>query len=187
MLTPCSCTSTHPITPSTGQSSHSSNAESHIATTYARGHLSDLPGVVLAREGRLWGLYASGAQIAIRSDCGRRRGPRIPARRPISQLDSRSLDHRGWDSPLQTFTDRDLVVVVAPIVAAALNAALSYGSTRYTRRGGALGRCAGGDRCTVRSEAPTTCAMASATSQSSQGRRNVARPRTLRAERQRSA
>ncbi len=33
------------------------------ATTYARGHLSDLPGVMLAREGRVWGVYAPGTEL----------------------------------------------------------------------------------------------------------------------------
>ena len=107
-----------------------SNAESHIATTYARGHLSDLPGVVLAREGRLWGLYASGAQLQfdLTADADGVRGFQLAAQYlnwilvPLTIVGGIVLYRRSR---------RDLVVVVAPIVAAALNAALSYGSTRY--------------------------------------------------------
>jgi hypothetical protein len=107
-----------------------SNAESHIATTYARSHLSDLPGVVLAREGRLWGLYASGAQLQfdLAADADGVRGFQLAAQYlnwiliPLTIVGGIVLYRRSR---------RDLVVVVAPIVAAALNAALTYGSTRY--------------------------------------------------------
>ena len=107
-----------------------SNAESHIATTYAHGHLSDLPGVVLAREGRLWGLYASGAQLQfdLAADADGVRGFQLVAQYlnwiliPLTIVGGIVLYRRSL---------RDLVVVAAPIVAAGLNAALTYGSTRY--------------------------------------------------------
>jgi hypothetical protein len=107
-----------------------SNAESHIATTYARGHLSDLPGVVLAREGRLWGLYASGAQLQfdLVADADGVRGFQLAAQYLNWILIPLTI---GGGIVLYRRSRRDLVVVAAPIVAAALNAALTYGSTRY--------------------------------------------------------
>jgi 4-amino-4-deoxy-L-arabinose transferase-like glycosyltransferase len=107
-----------------------SNAESHVATTYARGHLSDLPGVVLAREGRLWGVYDSGAQLAfdLHADLDGVRGFQVAGQYLNWILIPLTI---GGGIVLYRRSRRDLVIVAAPIVAAALNAALTYGSTRY--------------------------------------------------------
>ena len=40
-----------------------SDAMATASTNYARKHLSDLPGVMLAREGRVWGVYAAGTEL----------------------------------------------------------------------------------------------------------------------------
>jgi 4-amino-4-deoxy-L-arabinose transferase-like glycosyltransferase len=107
-----------------------SNEIGHFATTYARGHLSDLPGVVLAREGRLWGLYASGSQLQfdLASDADGVRGFQLAGQYLNWFLIPLTI---GGGIVLYRRSRRDLVVVAAPIVAAALNAALTYGSTRY--------------------------------------------------------
>jgi 4-amino-4-deoxy-L-arabinose transferase-like glycosyltransferase len=106
------------------------DALGHIGTMYARDHLGDLPGVVLAREGRLWGVYASGSQLAfdVASD-----GNGVWGVQEAGQ-------YLNWflipltvvgGIVLYRCSRRDFVVVAAPIVAAALSAALTFGSTRY--------------------------------------------------------
>jgi hypothetical protein len=106
------------------------NALGKLGTDYARGHLSDLPGVILAREGRLWGVYDSGSQLTfdLSSD-----GDGV---RPV-QLAGQYLNWVlipltiGGGIVLYRYSRRDLVVVAAPIVAVAINAAVAFGSTRY--------------------------------------------------------
>ena len=39
------------------------NAVGNAGKTFARHHLSALPGVILAREGRMWGVYSIGTQL----------------------------------------------------------------------------------------------------------------------------
>ena len=106
------------------------NALGHIGTTYARGHLGDLPGVVLAREGRLWGVYASGSQLDfdVASDGNGVRGFQEAGQYLNWFLIPLTI---GGGIVLYLRSRRDLVVVAAPIVAAALTAALTFGSTRY--------------------------------------------------------
>ena len=107
-----------------------SNAIGRIGTTYARGHLSDLPGVVLAREGRLWGLYASGSELQfdLASDGDGNRAFQLGGQYlnwvllPLAVVGGIGLFRRSR---------RNLVVVLAPIVAATLSAAVTFGSTRY--------------------------------------------------------
>ena len=104
------------------------NGLSRVGTTYALGHLSDLPGVVLAREGRLWGVYAIGTQLQYDSEEGGQITGFYVAGQilewillPLAILGGVVLARRSR---------RHLVVVLAPIVVAALNAAVFYGSTR---------------------------------------------------------
>jgi hypothetical protein len=106
------------------------NALGHIGITYARGHLSDLPGVVLAREGRLWGVYASGSQLEfdLASDGNGVRGFQVAGQYLNWFLIPFTI---GGGIVLYKRSRRDFVVVAAPIVAAALSAALTFGSTRY--------------------------------------------------------
>ncbi|MGH9080413.1 MAG: ArnT family glycosyltransferase [Acidimicrobiales bacterium] len=106
------------------------NALGHIGTTYARAHLSDLPGVVLAREGRLWGVYASGSQLGfdISSD-----GDGVRSVQTAGQYVNWVLIPLAISGGVLLFrrSRRDLVIVIAPIVATALSAAVTFGSTRY--------------------------------------------------------
>jgi hypothetical protein len=106
------------------------NALGHIGITYARGHLSDLPGVVLAREGRLWGVYASGSQLAfdVASDGNGVQGFQVAGQYLNWFLIPLTI---GGGIVLYRRSRRDFVVVAAPIVAVALSAALTFGSTRY--------------------------------------------------------
>ncbi len=107
-----------------------SNSLAHIGISYARDHLSDLPGVILAREGRLWGVYASGSQLQfdLASDGDGARSMQLAGQYlnwvllPLAVCGAVVLYRRSR---------RDLVIVAAPIVAAALNAAVAFGSTRY--------------------------------------------------------
>ena len=130
-----------------------SNAESHIATTYARGHLSDLPGVILAREGRLWGLYASGSQLQfdVATDANGVRGFQLAGQ--YLNLDPHSLDHRGWDSPLQTFATRPRRCRRTHCRSGAQRSP-DLRQHPISRCGGAVGRPVGGDRCAVSTKAP---------------------------------
>jgi 4-amino-4-deoxy-L-arabinose transferase-like glycosyltransferase len=97
-------------------------------TTYALGHLNDLPGVVLAREGRLWGVYAIGSQLQYDAEEGGQvRGFYVASQ--FLEWISLPLAIAGG-VVLGRRSRRRLIVVLAPIVVAALNAALFYGSTR---------------------------------------------------------
>lgn len=106
-----------------------SDALGSVATNYARSHLSDLPGVVLAREGRVWGVYAPGTVLYndVTEDLNGAWGPK-----EVGQI-------MNWillpftclgAFRLARCSKRRLLVVLVPIVVVALNAALFYGSTR---------------------------------------------------------
>jgi hypothetical protein len=99
------------------------------AITYARGHLSDLPGLVLAREGRLWGVYAPGTELAFdtaEDDTGAR-GPKQAGQilwwvlAPLAIIGAVRLGRESG---------RRLLIVLIPVAVAALNAAAFYGGTR---------------------------------------------------------
>jgi 4-amino-4-deoxy-L-arabinose transferase-like glycosyltransferase len=100
-----------------------SNALGHLATTYARGHLSGLPGVALAREGRVWGVYAPASALAfdITEDSTGAAGPKRAEQivnlilLPLAVLGAVSLGRRSR---------RRLLVVLVPVAVVALNAAL---------------------------------------------------------------
>ena len=106
-----------------------SNAMSNLATTYAREHLSDLPGTVLAREGRVWGVFAPGSELAFDTteDLTGANGPKHAEQiltwvlLPLALLGAVLLGRRSG---------RRLLIVLVPVVVVALNAALFYGSTR---------------------------------------------------------
>jgi hypothetical protein len=106
------------------------NALGRLGTQYARGHLRDLPGVILAREGRLWGVYASGSQLTfdLSSDGDGVRPVQLAGQYLYWILMPLTI---GGGIVLYRHSRRDLVVVAAPIVAAAVNAAVAFGSTRY--------------------------------------------------------
>jgi hypothetical protein len=104
------------------------NALGHAGITFARGHLSDLPGVVLAREGRLWGVYAIGSQLQYDAEEGGRvRGFSVAGQ--FVEWISIPLAIAGA-IVLGRHSRRRVVVIVAPVVVAALNAAVFYGTTR---------------------------------------------------------
>ena len=106
-----------------------SNALGSEATSYARAHLSDLPGVVLAREGRVWGVFAPGTQLTfdVTEDGTGARGPKQGGQilnwvlLPFALLGAVLLGRRSR---------RRLLVILIPVVVVALNAAVFYGSTR---------------------------------------------------------
>jgi hypothetical protein len=107
-----------------------SNALGHLGTTYARQHLSDLPGVMLAREGRLWGVFDSGSELTvdIAADGDGVRSVQIAGQYVNWVLLPLAV---GGGVVLFRRKRRDLVIVVAPIVATGISAALTFGSTRY--------------------------------------------------------
>ena len=107
-----------------------SNALGRIGTRYARRHLSDLPGVILAREGRLWGFYASGAELQF--DLGQD-GNGVRSFQVAGQYLNWILVPLAIVGGVILYRRRriDFVIVLVPIVATALNAALTFGSTRY--------------------------------------------------------
>ena len=109
-----------------------SNAVGQVGMTFARGHLSDLPGVVLAREGRLWGVYSIGTQLHNDDvDGGWTEGFYIAGwffewiSLPLAIAGAVILGRRSR---------RHLAVIITPIILAALNAALFVGSTRPPSR-----------------------------------------------------
>ncbi len=104
------------------------NALGHSGLTFARGHLSDLPGVVLAREGRLWGVYAIGSQLQYDAEEGGQVRGFFVAGQFVEWI-SIPLAIAGGIL-LGRHSRRHLVVIVAPVVVAALNAAVFYGTTR---------------------------------------------------------
>ncbi len=99
------------------------------AIEYARGHLSDLPGEVLAREGRLWGVYAPSTELAFDTaeDATGAGGPKHAGQilswvlAPFALLGAVRLGRQSR---------RRLLVVLVPVVVVAFNAAVFYGSTR---------------------------------------------------------
>ena len=99
------------------------------AITYARGHLSDLPGVVLAREGRAWGLYSPGTQLRYDTDedTTGARGPKQAQQivnwvlLPFACLGAVVLGRRSKGR---------LLVLVVPVVVVVVNVGAFYGSTR---------------------------------------------------------
>ena len=104
------------------------NAVGNAGMTFARSHLSDLPGVVLAREGRLWGVYSIGTQLHNDDvDGGWVEGFYIGGwffewiSLPLAIAGAVILGRRS---------KRHLAVVVTPIIIAVCNAALFIGSTR---------------------------------------------------------
>jgi 4-amino-4-deoxy-L-arabinose transferase-like glycosyltransferase len=106
-----------------------SDALSNAGTKYARSHVADLPGVVLAREGRVWGVYAPGTELAfdVAED-----GNGAPGPKQVGQV-------LNWVSlPLAVIggiavarrSRRHFMVLAVPLLVVALNAAAFYGSTR---------------------------------------------------------
>jgi Dolichyl-phosphate-mannose-protein mannosyltransferase len=106
-----------------------SDAMGSSAKSYARDHLSDLPGMVLAREGRVWGVYAPGSELAfdITEDGTGANGPKQADQifnwvlLPFAIVGAVVLGRRSR---------RRLLIVLVPVVVVALNAAIIYGSTR---------------------------------------------------------
>jgi hypothetical protein len=105
------------------------DALGRTGTTYARKHLADLPGVVLAREGRVWGVYAPGTQLAFdvaEEDSGAR-GPKQVGQimnwllLPLALVGAYQLARRSR---------RRLIIVAVPLLVVAINAAVFYGGTR---------------------------------------------------------
>jgi 4-amino-4-deoxy-L-arabinose transferase-like glycosyltransferase len=102
---------------------------SHLAKSYALHHLSDLPGVVLAREGRAWGVYAPGTELEfdVAEDQNGARGPKQAGQvlnwvlLPLAVVGGFGLARQSR---------RRLVLVAVPLVVVAINAAVFYGSTR---------------------------------------------------------
>ncbi len=103
---------------------------STIARQYATDHLHDLPGVVLAREGRLWGVYAPSSQLSFdiaEDGVGRVRGFQRAAQiltwilLPLAIIGSVKLVRRSWPR---------FVALAIPGLVASINAAVFYGSTR---------------------------------------------------------
>jgi 4-amino-4-deoxy-L-arabinose transferase-like glycosyltransferase len=99
------------------------------AIAYAKGHVSDLPGVALAREGRVWGVYAPGSELFFdrTEDLTGAYGPKQAEQivnwflLPLALFGAVTLGRRSR---------RRLLVVLIPVVVVALNAAVFYGSTR---------------------------------------------------------
>jgi len=96
--------------------------------TFARRHLSQLPGVVLAREASTWGLGNHSFQLDLAAAGGR----------------NRTFEQLGWiaywvllpfvlvGAVILTKTSwRRFAIIAIPIVVVALNVAITYGSTRF--------------------------------------------------------
>jgi hypothetical protein len=96
--------------------------------TYARQHLGQLPGVVLARETSTWGLGNHSYQLELAVAGGR----------------NRTYEELGWimywillpfvlvgGVVLARQSRRRLTIMAVPIVVVALNVAITYGSTRF--------------------------------------------------------
>ncbi|MHB1530528.1 MAG: ArnT family glycosyltransferase [Acidiferrobacteraceae bacterium] len=106
-----------------------SNAMSHSAISYALKHLSDLPGVLAAREGRVWGVYAPGAELNfdVAEDGTGARGPKQVGQIMNWVLLPFCLIGAVW---LARRSRKRMIIVAAPILAVAITAAAFYGSTR---------------------------------------------------------
>lgn len=99
-----------------------------VALSFARDHATRLPAVVLAREGRTWGLYRPSQQIGFDQDWGHSArwvyGAGLVfywASVPFSVLGAMALRRRGVP----------LLPLLAPIVVVVVYVALTYGQTRY--------------------------------------------------------
>jgi 4-amino-4-deoxy-L-arabinose transferase-like glycosyltransferase len=98
-----------------------------VGIDYARDHLSRLPAVVAAREGRLWSVFRVGHQM--RMDALRRTSPRVIkagffsywALLPAAILGGVALRRRGVTR----------LPLLALIVTVSIGAAITYGSTRF--------------------------------------------------------
>jgi hypothetical protein len=106
-----------------------SNALGSAATTYALAHLSDLPGEALAREGRVWGVYAPGTELNYDSteESTGARGPK-----EVGQFLNWALLALAVPGAvlLGRCSRRRLLVMLVPVAVVAVNAAAFYGSTR---------------------------------------------------------
>jgi 4-amino-4-deoxy-L-arabinose transferase-like glycosyltransferase len=104
------------------------NALGTLGRTFARQHLSDLPGVVLAREGRVWGVYSIGTQLTNDSEEGGQvRGFYVAG--SFVEWICIPLTLAGAII-LGGISRRHLVILIAPVLVAVFNAALFFGSTR---------------------------------------------------------
>ena len=101
------------------------------AKQFAFGHLADMPGVVLAREGLIWGLFHPHYELLLSESAG-----------PRGQ--SATLDQLGqvlyWIKipfvvvglvVLMRRSRKRFVIIFMPILVVAFNAALFYGPTRF--------------------------------------------------------
>ena len=106
-----------------------SDALGSAATTYAMAHLSDLPGEALAREGRVWGVYAPGTELTYDTteETTGARGPK-----QVGQLLNWVLLALAVPGAvvLGRRSRRRLLVILVPVAVVAVNAAAFYGSTR---------------------------------------------------------
>ena len=97
------------------------------AETFLRGHLSDMPRVVLARELSVWGFGNQNFQLSLAVSEGRVRGYEQAGRilywvlLPFAILGSVALARSSW---------KRFLIVIVPLVVVALNSAVFYGSTR---------------------------------------------------------
>jgi hypothetical protein len=96
--------------------------------TYASQHLNDLPGVVLAREGRIWGVYSIGTQLVMDTEDGGQVPDFFVAGRFVEWI-ALPMTLAGGII-LGRISRRHLLILVVPILVAALDAAVFYGSTR---------------------------------------------------------
>lgn len=100
-----------------------------LARGFALNHLGDLPGVVLAREGRTWGVYAPGTELNydVSEDGNGAPGPKEAGQvlnwvlLPLAMLGGVRLAKRSR---------RRFLIIAVPIMVVAINAAVFYGSTR---------------------------------------------------------
>jgi hypothetical protein len=97
------------------------------AETFTRGHLSDMPRVVLARELSVWGFGNQSYQLSLAVAEGRVRGYEQAGMilywvsLPFVIVGAVVLARLSW---------RRFVIVTVPLVVVALNSAIFYGSTR---------------------------------------------------------
>jgi len=102
-------------------------AATSLAETFARDHLSDMPGVVVARELSVWGFGNQDYQLALAIAEGRVRAYEQAGRilywvlLPFVILGTVVLARSSR---------REFVVMTVPLVVVALNSAIFYGSTR---------------------------------------------------------
>ena len=101
-----------------------------IGRNYAKKHLSELPGVVLAREGRLWGIYDTGQQLKfdLASDGDGVWWAQVGGQYLNWLLIPLAI---GGGAVLFGRSRRALFIVFSPILVAAVTAAATFGSTRY--------------------------------------------------------